>query len=137
MSTRNRRPDKELQHRKASRADFVLSSRSASQNNRRRKLNQRNSWSRLVVALVEPTARDLGVRIDIGPLPPGLHARADERHRPPDVGIEETEDVIRRRLEVYAEQTAPLTSVRSRRSERKRNAPRASRERNVRPSVVR
>jgi two-component system NtrC family sensor kinase len=34
--------------------------------------------ARAVARLVEPTARDLGVRIDVGPLPPGLHARADE-----------------------------------------------------------
>jgi PAS domain S-box-containing protein len=34
--------------------------------------------ARAVARLVEPTARDLGVRIDVGPLPPGLHVRADE-----------------------------------------------------------
>jgi two-component system NtrC family sensor kinase len=34
--------------------------------------------ARAVARLVDPTARDLGVRIDVGPLPPGLHARADE-----------------------------------------------------------
>jgi PAS domain S-box-containing protein len=33
---------------------------------------------RAVARLVEPTARDRGIRIDVGPLPPGLHARADE-----------------------------------------------------------
>lgn len=34
--------------------------------------------ARAVARLVEPTARDLGVRIEVGPLPPGLHTRADE-----------------------------------------------------------
>jgi PAS domain S-box-containing protein len=33
---------------------------------------------REVAGLVEPTARDRGVRIEIGPLLPGLHVRADE-----------------------------------------------------------
>ena len=33
---------------------------------------------RAVARLVEPTAREHGVRIDVGPLPPGLHVRADE-----------------------------------------------------------
>ncbi|HSD26327.1 MAG TPA: ATP-binding protein [Vicinamibacteria bacterium] len=33
---------------------------------------------RAVARLVEPTARDRGVRVDVGPLPPGLHARVDE-----------------------------------------------------------
>jgi PAS domain S-box-containing protein len=33
---------------------------------------------REVAGLVEPTARDRGVRIEIGPLAPGLHVRADE-----------------------------------------------------------
>ncbi|HSD29336.1 MAG TPA: ATP-binding protein, partial [Vicinamibacteria bacterium] len=34
--------------------------------------------ARAVARLVEPTAREHGVRIDVGPFPPGLHARADE-----------------------------------------------------------
>jgi len=34
--------------------------------------------ARAVARLIEPTARDLGVRIEVGPLPPGLHVRADE-----------------------------------------------------------
>jgi PAS domain S-box-containing protein len=34
--------------------------------------------ARAVARLVEPTAREHGVRIDVGPLPPGLHVRADE-----------------------------------------------------------
>jgi PAS domain S-box-containing protein len=34
--------------------------------------------ARAVARLVEPTARELGVRLDVGPLPPGLLARADE-----------------------------------------------------------
>jgi signal transduction histidine kinase len=34
--------------------------------------------ARAVARLVEPTARELGVRIDVGPLAPGLHVRADE-----------------------------------------------------------
>jgi PAS domain S-box-containing protein len=33
---------------------------------------------RAVARLIEPTAREHGVRIDMGPFPPGLHARADE-----------------------------------------------------------
>jgi len=33
---------------------------------------------RAVARLVDPTARELRVRIDVGPLPPGLHARVDE-----------------------------------------------------------
>ena len=33
---------------------------------------------RAVARLVEPTAREHGVRIDVGPFAPGLHARADE-----------------------------------------------------------
>jgi PAS domain S-box-containing protein len=34
--------------------------------------------ARAVARLVEPTARELGVRLDVGPLPPGLLTRADE-----------------------------------------------------------
>ena len=33
---------------------------------------------RAVARLVEPMGREHGVRIDVGPLPPGLHVRADE-----------------------------------------------------------
>jgi signal transduction histidine kinase len=33
---------------------------------------------RAVARLVEPTARERRVRVDVGPLPPGLHARVDE-----------------------------------------------------------
>jgi signal transduction histidine kinase len=33
---------------------------------------------RAVARLVDPTAREQKVRIDVGPLPPGLHARVDE-----------------------------------------------------------
>ncbi len=41
------------------------------------------SWTcelavRAVARLIEPTARAHGVQIDVGPLPPGLHVRADE-----------------------------------------------------------
>jgi PAS domain S-box-containing protein len=37
-----------------------------------------DATARAVARLVEPTARELGVRIEVGPLPPGLHTRADE-----------------------------------------------------------
>jgi adenylate kinase len=71
-----------------------------------RTIDQINELDKVLTAAGVGVEKVIELTVDIDAVVPRLLKRAAEQNRPDD-----TEDVIRRRLEVYAEQTAPLTDV--------------------------
>lgn len=71
-----------------------------------RTIDQINELDKMLTASGVAVEKVVELTVDFDAVVPRLLRRAAEQNRPDD-----TEAVIRRRLEVYAEQTAPLTDV--------------------------
>jgi adenylate kinase len=71
-----------------------------------RTIDQINELDKVLAAKKIAVEKVIELTVDIDAVVPRLLKRAAEQNR-----VDDTEDVIRRRLEVYAEQTAPLTEV--------------------------
>ena len=76
-----------------------------------RTIDQINELDKVLTAAGVAVERVIELTVDIDAVVPRLLNRAAEQNR-----VDDTEDVIRRRLEVYAEQTAPLTDVYAKRN---------------------
>lgn len=76
-----------------------------------RTIDQINELDKVLTAAGVAVEKVIELTVDIDAVVPRLLNRAAKQNR-----VDDTEDVIRRRLEVYAEQTAPLTDVYAKRN---------------------